>query len=215
MQPPKAPHRLLLLPPLLEAIDAWQGEPTPGHQEDLARAIQEVAHTLGLAVGPLRVKAPPLAELNLDLGGGMDGAEIALRVPGDPRPIGRARIDGDKEQARALAHALELALMAARARSRAERATLQLSALDQAVRGISGELDVDRVLQFITDRVRDLVQAQYAAIGIVDRDGGIERFITSGISDEARAQIGDLPHGRGLLGLIIRENRSYRIPQIA
>ncbi len=215
MQPPKAPHRLLLLPPLLEAIDAWQGEPTPGHQEDLARAIQEVAHTLGLAVGPLRVKAPPLAELNLDLGGGMDGAEIALRVPGDPRPIGRARIDGDKEQARALAHALELALMAARARSRAERATLQLSALDQAVRGISGELDVDRVLQLITDRVRDLVQAQYAAIGIVDRDGGIERFITSGISDEARAQIGDLPHGRGLLGLIIRENRSYRIPQIA
>jgi signal transduction histidine kinase len=75
-------------------------------------------------------------------------------------------------------------------------------------------LDVDRVLQTIVDQVRDLVQAQYAAIGIVDDQGAIERFITSGISDEDRARIGDLPHGRGLLGLIIRENRSYRIPDI-
>ncbi|MEO7296708.1 MAG: GAF domain-containing sensor histidine kinase, partial [Candidatus Limnocylindria bacterium] len=40
------------------------------------------------------------------------------------------------------------------------------------------------------------------------------RFITSGISDADRAQIGDLPHGRGLLGLIIRENRTYRIPDM-
>ena len=94
-------------------------------------------------------------------------------------------------------------------------ATRQLIALDQAVRGISGVLDADRVLQLIADRVRDLVQAQYAAIGIVDRDGAIERFITCGISDEDRARIGDLPHGRGLLGLIIRESRTYRIPDIA
>jgi len=90
-----------------------------------------------------------------------------------------------------------------------------VQALDQAVRGISGVLDVDRVLQLIADRVRELVDAEYAAIGIVDRDGAIERFITSGMSDEARARIGDLPHGRGLLGLIIRENRTYRIPEIS
>jgi signal transduction histidine kinase len=89
-----------------------------------------------------------------------------------------------------------------------------LRALDQAVRGISGVLDVDRVLQLITDQVRQLVSAQYAAIGIVDRDGAIERFITSGMSDETRNAIGDLPHGRGLLGLIIRENRTVRIPTI-
>jgi signal transduction histidine kinase len=63
--------------------------------------------------------------------------------------------------------------------------------------------------------VRDLVQAQYAAIGIVDAEGAIERFITSGIGDEERRRIGDLPRGRGLLGLIIREDRSYRIPDIS
>ena len=90
-----------------------------------------------------------------------------------------------------------------------------VQALDQAVRGISGDLDVDRVLQHIVDRVRELVSAQYAAIGIVDRDGAIERFVTSGISDEQRARIGDLPRGHGLLGLIIRENRAFRIPEIS
>ena len=94
-------------------------------------------------------------------------------------------------------------------------AVRQLRALDEAVRGISGVLDVDRVLQLIADRVRDLAGAQYAAIGIVDAEGAtIQRFITSGISDEDRARIGDIPHGRGLLGLIIRENRTYRIPDI-
>ena len=103
---------------------------------------------------------------------------------------------------------------AARARSAGERASAQLRALDEAVRGIGGVLDVDRVLQVITDRVRDLVGAQYAAIGIVDAEGSIERFITSGIDDEHRARIGDLPRGRGLLGLIIREDRTYRVPDI-
>lgn len=90
-----------------------------------------------------------------------------------------------------------------------------VKALDEAVRGISGELDVDRVLQLIVDRVRALVDSEYAAIGIVDREGAIERFITSGISDEARARIGELPRGHGLLGLIIREGRTVRIPEIA
>ena len=100
--------------------------------------------------------------------------------------------------------------------TRADRSTLPaaLQALDDAVRGISGVLDVEQVLQLIVDRVRDLVAAQYAALGIVDDDGLITQFVTSGISEGERQAIGDLPRGRGLLGLIIRENRSYRIPHI-
>jgi signal transduction histidine kinase len=90
-----------------------------------------------------------------------------------------------------------------------------LQALDAAVRGISGVLDVEQVLQLIVDKVRELVSAQYAALGIVDEAGLITQFITSGITVEEREAIGDLPRGHGLLGLIIRENRSYRIPNIA
>ena len=88
------------------------------------------------------------------------------------------------------------------------------AALDAAVRGIAGLTSVDDALQVIVDRVRPLVGAQYAALGIVDADGRIERFITSGMDDETRRRIGSLPEGHGLLGLIIRENRSFQIADL-
>ncbi|HYK95092.1 MAG TPA: GAF domain-containing sensor histidine kinase [Candidatus Dormibacteraeota bacterium] len=90
-----------------------------------------------------------------------------------------------------------------------------LHALDRATRAIAGELDLDRVLQLNVDSVRDLVDARYAALGIVGPHGLIERFITSGISAEHRARIGALPRGHGLLGTIIRDGVSLRIPDIA
>jgi signal transduction histidine kinase len=89
-----------------------------------------------------------------------------------------------------------------------------LVAFSAAVRGIAGLTSVDDALQIIVDGVRPLVGAQYAALGIVDTDGRIEKFITSGMDDETRARIGALPEGHGLLGLIIRENRTFRIPDI-
>ena len=90
-----------------------------------------------------------------------------------------------------------------------------LEALDAATRAIAGVLDLDDVLQLIVDRVADLVDARYAALGIVDRFGTIERFLTFGITPQQRAMLGPPPQGHGLLGLIIREGRSYRIPDIA
>jgi two-component system, NarL family, sensor histidine kinase DevS len=90
-----------------------------------------------------------------------------------------------------------------------------VDAFDAATRAIAGLQSVNDVLQVIVDQVRPLVGARYAALGIVGDDGMIERFITSGISAEARARIGALPQGHGFLGLIIRENRSFRIQDIA
>ena len=90
-----------------------------------------------------------------------------------------------------------------------------LNAVDEAARAIAGLLDVEEALQLIVERVRALVGARYAALGIVGPDGRIQRFITSGITAHERAAIGPLPRGRGLLGLIIRKGRSYRIPNIA
>ena len=90
-----------------------------------------------------------------------------------------------------------------------------IDALDRATRAISGELDLDRVLQSMVDSVRTLVHARYAALGIIDGRGRIERFITSGISTEQRATMGPPPSGHGLLGLIISDGRAFRIPDIA
>ena len=90
-----------------------------------------------------------------------------------------------------------------------------LYALDRATRAIAGELEPDRVLQLIVDSVRDLVGARYAALGTFNSSGRIERFITSGISAAVRATIGPLPQGHGLLGTIIRDGATLRIPDIS
>jgi len=90
----------------------------------------------------------------------------------------------------------------------------ELEALVDATREIASILELDPVLQVIVDRVRGLVGADYAALGIIDTGGRISRFVTSGMSAEDRARIGSPPSGLGLLGLIIREGRSYRIADI-
>ncbi len=90
-----------------------------------------------------------------------------------------------------------------------------LAAVDEAARAIAGVADLEIVLQLIVDRVRDLVGASYAALGIAGQGGRMERFITSGMTQDQRHAIGPLPEGRGLLGLIIHAARSYRIPSIA
>jgi signal transduction histidine kinase len=216
METPDASDKLPL-PRLLDALRAWQHDGSPDTTAALTASAERLARHLDVTLVRLTVSAPPLPDLELapsrdEPAGARD---LALSDPDDPVSIGVARIAGDADRAGVLAHALEVAIASARAVARADRAERQLAALDQAVRGIGGVLDVGRVLQLIVDRVRDLVSSRYAALGIVDEHGAIERFITSGISDEDRRRIGDLPRGRGLLGLIIRENRTYRIRDIA
>jgi len=90
----------------------------------------------------------------------------------------------------------------------------QLEALVDATREIAAILELEPVLQLIVDRVRGLVGAEYAALGIAGAGGRIERFVTSGMTQEERARVGPPPRGLGLLGLITREGRSYRIADI-
>src|SRR5664280_1930011 len=74
----------------------------------------------------------------------------------------------------------------------------RLAAFDASIRAMAGLLAVDRVLQVIVDRVRELVGAGYAALGIVDGEGVIEQFITSGMARAERALIGAPPRGLGV-----------------
>jgi signal transduction histidine kinase len=89
-----------------------------------------------------------------------------------------------------------------------------LEALDAATVAIASAVSLDDVLQVIADRIRPLVGARYAALGIVRADQYISHFITSGIDEATRQAIGDPPQGRGILGLLIRERRSIRIDDL-
>lgn len=83
--------------------------------------------------------------------------------------------------------------------------------------GISvlAEHSLAAVLQRVVDSAREVVGARYAALGVLTPDGkSLESFVTAGIDSETRAQIGDLPHGRGLLGMLIRDPRPLRSANI-
>ena len=202
------------LPPLITALRALRGEDSP---TAVADALGLLAEHLGLRGLRLQLAdAEPLPRLTAGWGtlaDALGGTELVLAPPGGPS-AGSLWADGDVEAAARAVVAVDAAVQAARAHLRADRAEEHLAALDAAVRGIAGVLTLDRVLQLIVDRVRDLADARYAALGIVAEDGGIERFLTSGIDAATRERIGDPPRGHGLLGLIIRENRSFRIPDL-
>lgn len=78
------------------------------------------------------------------------------------------------------------------------------------------ERSVPELLQRVVDAAREVVGARYAALGILDQ--GSERliqFVTSGITPAAARRIGDLPRGRGLLGLVVSAGQPIRTADIA
>jgi signal transduction histidine kinase len=77
---------------------------------------------------------------------------------------------------------------------------------------LSSELSLDALLQQLVETAAQLTGARYAALGVIDRTGhGLERFLTTGIDAETHAAIGDLPRGRGILGVLIREAEPLRL----
>src|SRR3954465_9107722 len=86
------------------------------------------------------------------------------------------------------------------------RASERLRTLLETGIAISSELSLDPVLERIVEAAAHLTGARYAGLGCLDRAGmGLERFITTGIDVETRTTIGDEPHGRGILGVLIRD----------
>lgn len=90
----------------------------------------------------------------------------------------------------------------------------RLRALLDAVVGISTSLDLRGTLHSIVEAACGLLNARYGALGVVGPARRLTEFITHGIDPEARARIGDLPHGRGVLGLLIADPRPVRMPDI-
>ncbi|WP_425255902.1 GAF domain-containing protein [Micromonospora saelicesensis] len=90
----------------------------------------------------------------------------------------------------------------------------RLRALLDAVVGIGTNLDLRTTLQRIVQAACELVGARYGALGVVGPDRLLHDFIVHGITPEQHERIGDLPHGRGVLGLLIDDPRPLRMPDI-
>jgi signal transduction histidine kinase len=92
----------------------------------------------------------------------------------------------------------------------------RLRTLVDAGIALSSELSLDALLQRTVETAAQLTEARYAALGVVDRAGHrLERFFTTGIDAETYAAIGELPRGRGILGVLIRDAHPLRLRDIA
>jgi signal transduction histidine kinase len=81
---------------------------------------------------------------------------------------------------------------------------------------LSSELSLDALLQRVVETAAELTGARYAALGVIDRSGQtLERFLTTGIDAATHDAIGELPRGRGILGVLIRDARPLRLHDIA
>jgi len=214
---------LLPLHELITVLEAWRADPSTAATRAVAAGLERVVAAHDARGVYLRCDVPSLPRLSLGVGSltaqpAASETEVRERsfvLGGVGEGSVTLWVDAAAAAGEPLASAIELAIEAVWSRNEARNQRAQLEALDSAVRGIAGVLSFDRVLQLIVDRVRELVAARYAALGIVGPFGRIEQFITSGVSDEERARIGALPRGLGLLGLIIREDRSFLIDDIA
>ena len=87
--------------------------------------------------------------------------------------------------------------------------------LDAAI-AVTSELSLDAVLQRIVEAAAELTDAKYAALGVIDQSGtGLDNFVTTGLDEETASRIGDLPRGRGILGVLIRDAEPLRLADIA
>lgn len=80
---------------------------------------------------------------------------------------------------------------------------------------LTSEASLDGVLHRVVVIAAEVIGARYTAIGVLAPDGRVlERFITHGLSDEERAAMGPPPAGHGVLGLLLREGRPIRLPDL-
>jgi signal transduction histidine kinase len=87
-------------------------------------------------------------------------------------------------------------------------------ALLDAVVSIGRELEIETVLRRIVEAATTLVDARYGALGVVGEDGQLAQFVPVGITEDEIAAIEEWPHGRGILGLLIKDPNPLRLSDI-
>ncbi|MBT2473610.1 GAF domain-containing protein, partial [Microbacterium sp. ISL-103] len=90
----------------------------------------------------------------------------------------------------------------------------RLRSLLRANQAVVEDIELEHVLRHIAEAAVALVEAQYGALGVIDRDGGLEQFIHVGMEEELAHQIGHLPEGLGILGAVIENEHPIRLDDL-
>jgi signal transduction histidine kinase len=91
----------------------------------------------------------------------------------------------------------------------------RLDGLVEAMLVVTSDLDLDTTLRTIVHTAIELVDARYGALGVRGSGHDLVAFIYEGIDEEQRERIGELPEGRGVLGVLIDDPKPIRLDDIA
>ena len=91
----------------------------------------------------------------------------------------------------------------------------ELLALHEAGLVVTADLTLETVLRSIVDRATRLIGTRYGALAVIGEEGTITTFVTTGLDDATRAQIGAPPRGSGLLGVPLHSGESLRLTDVA
>lgn len=89
-----------------------------------------------------------------------------------------------------------------------------LAAVSSALLAMSRHLEVRDVLKTIVASARELLDAQYAALGVPDDHGGFAQFVVDGVSDDQWKAIGPLPRQHGILAAMLQEAKVERLADV-
>ncbi|MFF2849123.1 GAF domain-containing sensor histidine kinase [Streptomyces sp. NPDC058001] len=89
-----------------------------------------------------------------------------------------------------------------------------LYAVSSALLAMSRHLEVRDVLKTIVASARELLDAQYAALGVPDDHGGFAQFVVDGVSDEQWRAIGPLPRQHGILAAMLHGEKTERLADV-
>ncbi|GGW63780.1 GAF domain-containing sensor histidine kinase [Streptomyces xantholiticus] len=89
-----------------------------------------------------------------------------------------------------------------------------LAAVSTALLAMSRHLEVRDVLKTIVASARELLDAEYAALGVPDDHGGFAQFVVDGVSDAQWKAIGPLPRQHGILASMLRDAKPERLADV-
>jgi signal transduction histidine kinase len=91
----------------------------------------------------------------------------------------------------------------------------RLDGLVDAMLAVTSGLELDATLKTIVRTAIELVDAEYGALGVRGYDHELVEFIYEGIDEATREEIGHLPEGRGVLGVLIDDPKPIRLENIS
>lgn len=78
----------------------------------------------------------------------------------------------------------------------------RLADLIGAAAAVTGQTDLDTVLETVVATAKELTGAPFGALGVVSEGGQLIQFVQSGVPEEMAEMIGGPPEGKGLLGAV-------------